>query len=92
MQAPVGIQNPIAYNSFGAFVSAILDIIITIGIPIAAIFIIYAGFLFVTARGSEDQLKKAKSALVAAIIGTAILLGAKVFADAIDATIQSITP
>jgi len=87
-----GIQNPISFCTFGAFIAAILDIVVTIGIPIAAIFIIYAGFLFVTARGNEQQLEKAKSALIAAIIGTAVLLGASVLANAIDATIQGITP
>lgn len=87
-----GLQNPIAYNSFSAFIAAILNIVIAIGIPIAAVFIIYAGFLFVTARGNEAQLAKAKTALVWAIVGTAILLGANVLANGINATIQSIQP
>lgn len=82
-----GLQNPIGFNTFGELVAAILNIVVTIGIPIAALFIIYAGFLFVTAGGNDEKLKKAKQALLAAVIGTAILLAASVIADAIGATI-----
>ncbi|MBI4692242.1 MAG: hypothetical protein HY773_02265 [Candidatus Terrybacteria bacterium] len=82
--------NPLGDKSFSQLVEAIAKLAAQIGIPIAAIFIIYSGLLFVTARGSEEQLKKAKTTFMWTMIGTAILLGAWVIASAIAGTIQGL--
>jgi hypothetical protein len=50
----------------------------------------YAGFLFVKARGNEKDLQTAKDALLYALIGGAILLGAYVIAQAIQGTIDAL--
>ena len=80
--------NPLEAGSIPALVESIAALVAKIGIPIAAIFIIYSGLLFVTARGNEEQLKKAKTNFMWAMIGTSILLGAWVIAKAIKQTIQ----
>ena len=79
----VALQNPLNANTFGEFVDAIANIVIKIGGVLAVIFIIISGFLFVTARGNEEQLGKAKTSLTWTIVGTAVLLGASVIAKAI---------
>jgi len=84
------LTNPLKAQSFSALVQAIAELAAKIGIPIAAIFIIYSGLMFVTARGSEEQLKKAKTTFMWTMIGTAILLGAWVIASAIVGTIESL--
>lgn len=54
--------------------------IIKIGLSImgvvAAILIIYAGYLWMTGRGKEERITKAKETLEAAIIGLIIILAA----------------
>jgi hypothetical protein len=86
-----GLRNPLKnISSFPDFIAAILNLLVTVGIPIAAVFFIFAGFKFVTARGNENDLTVAKNALVGAIIGTAILVGAKVLASVIATTINSL--
>jgi hypothetical protein len=88
---PVALQNPLNnITSFSQLISNILDIVVKIGVPIAALAIIYSGFLFVTAQGNEEKLSTAKKALIWSVAGTAILLGASVLANAIDATITSL--
>lgn len=72
------------------FVKEILTIIVKIGIPIATIFIIWSGFLFLTAQGDEAQLKKAKHSFVWACVGTAVLLGAWLLATAIKGTVDQL--
>jgi len=47
------------------------------------VMIIWSGFLFVTARGSDEQLKKAKSTFQWTIIGAVVLLGSSAIAKAI---------
>jgi hypothetical protein len=57
---------------------------------VAVCFIIYSGFLFVTARGKPEQITKAKTNFFWTIIGVAILLGARVIVSIITGTIESI--
>ncbi len=85
-----GLPNPIRFATFMDFVQAILQVVLKIGIPVAAIFIIYSGFLFVKAQGNEQELTKAKSAFTYAVIGTAILLGSWLLAKGIESTINSL--
>ena len=68
----------------------ISDIIIPIGGVVAALMIMYAGFLYVTAGGNETQIKKAHDALLWGAIGAAVLLGAYVIATAIQGTINQL--
>jgi len=87
------IENPLAGNitNIAAFLRLILNtIVLPIGGMICVFFIIYAGFLFVSAQGNEDKLKDAKSALMNAIIGTGILLASVAIITAIEATLNSI--
>ncbi len=87
-----GIKNPLGPNlqDIPSFIRAIIDFVLLIGIPIVALAIIYCGFLFVTAAGNSEKLKKAKQALLYTLIGAALLLGAFVVADAIKGTVDEI--
>ncbi len=69
----------------------ILDnIVIPIGAVAAVLAFIWAGFLYVTAAGDETKIKTAHRALLYAAVGTAVLLGAKIIAEVIDATIKQL--
>ena len=82
--------NPIGPDNVMEFVQMILEVVMKIGIPVAALFIIYSGFLFVKAQGNEQELEKAKKAFTYAVIGTAILLGSWLLATGIESTINSL--
>jgi len=84
------LPNPIAANSFQEFVKKVLDVILQIGVPVAALALIYSGFLFVKARGNADELTKAKDTFLWTVIGVAILLGAWVLATVIKGTIDAL--
>lgn len=91
---PITITNPLkgGTNSLAGFINLVLqNVVMPIGGLVAVIFIIYSGFLFVTARGNETKLATAKKAFMYAAIGTAILLGALGISIAIQNTISSIT-
>ena len=70
------LKNPIAFNSIQEFLVAILNIIIVIATPIVVIFIILAGFKYVTARGNPAKITEATQALTYAIIGGVLIIGA----------------
>src|SRR3989338_11149572 len=86
------LENPLSADTLFCFLKDILDVFLTIGIIIAVLFMVYAGFLFVTARGKDQQLTEAKKAFLGAVIGTAIIMGVWVLAKAIVGTINAIRP
>lgn len=73
--AAVTVVNPIRVATIEGLLEAILNIVIVLAIPVIVFFIIYAGFLYATARGNAEQIKQATSALTYAIIGGVIILG-----------------
>lgn len=87
----VKINNPLGkISSIPQFMEALLNIVITIGVPLVAIAIIYTGFLFVKAQGNAEELKTAKKALMYTLIGAGLILGAWVLANAIKGTVEQI--
>lgn len=87
------INNPLGENGpsdIPGFIKIIVEAVIYIGIPIIALAIIYTGFLFVSAQGNPEALKKAKNSLLYTLIGAALLLGAFVLAEAIGKTVDEI--
>ena len=88
------LKNPLAgadIHDIPTLIERILEIAITIGVPVVVLMLIYTGFLFVTARGNEQRLTDAKNKLKWVLVGAAVLLGAWVIASAIQATVDSIT-
>ena len=85
------INNPFKQDTIKGLIETIVnDILIPIGGVVAVIMIMWAGFLYVTARGDPGQIKKAHDALLWAVIGAAILLGAWVISQAIGKTIDQL--
>jgi hypothetical protein len=76
-------ENPIQSNTLLELVETIANIVKNIGIPLVAIFIIYAGFLFVTSQGDPKKLETAKTTLTYAVIGGIVIIGAYAIAHAI---------
>lgn len=56
----------------------------------AVLFIVYAGFKFVLARGKPEELKKARDNFLWTIIGIAIFLGAWLLASVIKNTVNQL--
>ncbi|MEK7503200.1 MAG: hypothetical protein AAB556_02005 [Patescibacteria group bacterium] len=79
----IAIENPLKSETIGELITAISDLAVAIGLPIAIIFIVYSGFLFVSARGNEKKLETAKEGFKWAVIGAAIIVGAKFLAEAV---------
>lgn len=86
------LENPLSgtVGSIPDLVRTILEIAMMIAIPIVALAIIYSGFLFVSAQGNEEKLKKARQTFFYTIIGGALVLGAVVIANAIAGTIDQL--
>mgnify|MGYP000020556425 CR=1 FL=1 len=92
----VGVKNIQLTNPLGSvktlpvLIEKILRIVLSIGTPVIALAIIYAGFQFVAAQGNPTKLQEARRTLLYVIIGAGILLASYVIAESIFATINSI--
>jgi hypothetical protein len=85
------VQNPLGgINSVCGLIKAILGAVIQIGIPIAVLFIVFAGFKFVLARGNSAKLQEARNNLMYTLIGIGIFLGAWLIATVIANTVNSL--
>ncbi|HOX60746.1 MAG TPA: hypothetical protein PLV72_01940 [Candidatus Magasanikbacteria bacterium] len=63
-------------TAFAAQIGGYVKIALSFVGSIFFVLTLYAGFLWMTARGEDDQIKKSKDILKAAVIGLAITLGA----------------
>ena len=82
------LSNPINANSIFALLELVIDALIKIAVPVASIVIMFAGFKFIMARGSGDEITKAKELLWAALIGIALILISKVLITVLQTTIE----
>jgi hypothetical protein len=90
---PATIPNPLGAgnDTIAAFITTLLDTLFPIMSLVAVFFIIFSGFLMVTAGGNEEKLSKARQAFLWTVIGVAILLGAKVLSAVICGTINQLS-
>lgn len=72
------------------FLFMIVELVFLIAMPIVVMFIIYAGYQFVTSGDNESKLARAKLNITWALIGAAVLLGARVISEAIQRTIMEL--
>jgi len=73
-------EAPTPITTAGGFIDLIERIgnwIFSFLLVVAGVFIIYAGFLWVTAGGNPENVTKAKTMLINALVGVAIALVAK---------------
>lgn len=56
----------------------------------AVVYIIWAGFLFVSARGDTAKITKARNALLWGFVGVALVLGAQVIVTTIKNSVNSV--
>ena len=96
----VRINNP--FNCGGAtkeadctLMTLITSILNNVVMPVAAvgvvIWIVYAGFTFLTAQGNPKKVEEAQQRLLWSLIGAGILLGAAAISAVVESTVRGLT-
>lgn len=85
------LQNPLGDQTLIGLFQDILDVIMVFAVPIIVFFIIYAGFQYVIARGNAEAIKNANRALLYAVIGGVLILGAEILLFVIGGTIDALS-
>jgi hypothetical protein len=84
--------NPLndAFSTVPGFIAGLAKVAVILAIPLVALALLYAGFLFVAARGKGDKLTTAKNNFKFVILGATLILGAWAFASMLWGTIGQI--
>lgn len=86
----ITLTNPLGNVTIEQFFLKIIDIVLVFAIPIIVIFIMLAGFKYVTANGNTEKIQQATTALTWAIIGGVLILGAKAILTVIQGTVSAL--
>ncbi len=92
---PTEYKNPLNnVTTFPALIEAIAKAARDVGLPLAAVAIIFAGFKFVIAAAQGDQagLTAARKMLWYVLLGSGIIVGAYVIATVVVNTIKNFSP
>jgi len=73
----VDFPNPLNVTSFEALLEAITNFIFWVGITLAPLMLIIAGFMYVTSAGSPTRVAKANSLMLWTLVGLSALIAAK---------------
>lgn len=87
-----GLQNPIRFGTLDDFLLAIVGVVVQYGAILIVLFLVYAGFQFVTAQGSTEKIESARKMLVWVVIGAFVLLGVYVIREAVCGTLNQLRP
>jgi len=70
------LRNFLVVDSIEDLLVALLNIFVVVATPIIVLFLIYGGFLYATARGNVEQIKKGTNTIVYSLIGGVLIIGA----------------
>ncbi len=85
---PTGLSTADIQTTTGTFIKASLALVGTVFLGL----MVYGGFLWMTARGAEDQIAKSKETIVAALIGIAVILSAYAITNMITSSLLKNKP
>jgi len=84
------LQNPLTINDISGFISLVLKVMVMVALPIISFFIVYSGFLFISAQGNPEKISQAKNNLIYVVIGAILILGAWVISTLIGGTVTQL--
>ncbi|MEX2515001.1 MAG: TrbC/VirB2 family protein [Candidatus Paceibacterota bacterium] len=84
--AQAKLENPLKAESLTDFLNQVVQDLVFLSVPVIVFFIIYAGFLFVTAGGNTGKIETAQKTALYTVIGAAIILGASLIASILEGT------
>ena len=86
--APTGLSTADIQTTTGSLIKGALTIVGTVFLAL----MIYGGFMWMTARGEEDQIKKGKETIIAATIGLGIILAAYAITNVVTQLTSGVGP
>jgi hypothetical protein len=90
-QGGTTLVNPLKFGDIASFIAGALKILVMVALPVITLFVVYSGFMFVTAQGKPEALKTAKTNFVYVVLGALLIMGAWIIATLIGGTVSQLT-
>lgn len=84
------LQSPLKFPDLSSLIEGLLRSIVYVSFPIISLFVVYAGFKFLTAQGNETKLTSAKENIRYVILGALLILGAWALAQLLGGTVNEL--
>lgn len=84
---PLGKGGP---QSLEQVVAVVVNVVQILLIMATVLYLLYAGLMFVTARGEPAKITKARDALLWGMVGAALILAAQVLVKTLESTVNSV--
>ena len=88
--AAAAIQSPTDLTDLGSVIAAVVNIVQVLLIMATTLYLLYAGLMFVTARGEPSKITAARDALLWGMVGAALILAARVIVTTLQTSVTSI--
>jgi len=85
-----GIDNPVK-GDLEKIIANVVKVAQVLILMVSVLYIIYAGSMFVFARGDTARIAEARNSLLYAMIGIGLVLGAQVLVETITTTVTEVT-
>jgi len=85
------LANPLRFKTIADFIAGALQVLVMVALPIIVLFLVIAGFKFISAQGNEGKLSEAKKNFFFVIIGAGLIMGAWILAKLIAGTVSQLT-
>ncbi len=79
------LENPLAYDTFGELINALINIIFYLALAIAPLMIVYAAFTLMTAAGNATKVTLAKNIIIWTFVGLLVVFLARGISSLITA-------
>ncbi len=77
-QTSVALPNPLGgVSTIGDLLNKIIDALILFASPVVVVIVMYAGYLFLSARDEPEKITQARNTILYAMLGYGIILIAK---------------
>ena len=85
-----GFFTPAGYETLVELFLGILDVVVLLAFPVIILMIIYSAFLLILAQGKENELIKARQAILWTLVGSVTVLAARPIVSALADMLESI--
>lgn len=84
------VTPPLKFTDLNQVVVAVVGVVQVLLIMATVLYLLYAGLMFVVAKGEPEKISKAKNALLWGMVGAGLVISAQVLVRAIESSVNSI--
>ncbi len=81
--APIGLPHPLGNTDLPSLIGRVIRAVLGLAGSIALVMFVWGGFLWMTAQGNQEKVKKAKGTIIWAVLGLVAIIGSYILVQTI---------